>query len=52
MPLLFLLAAALGRFRDIDLLRRLFEATVQRCITKELVGGDGSAMMRALFGQR
>lgn len=27
-----------GRFRDSDLLRRLFEATVQRCIAEGLVG--------------
>lgn len=29
-----------GRFRDSDLLRRLFETTVKRCIAERLVGGD------------
>ena len=33
-----------GRFRDSDLLRRLFEATVVRCMTEGLVGGDGFAV--------
>jgi hypothetical protein len=40
-----------GRFRDSDLLRQLFEATVRRCMAEGLVGGEGSAvdasMMRA-----
>jgi transposase len=29
-----------GRFRESDLFRRLFEATVRRCIDERLVGGD------------
>jgi transposase len=33
-----------GRFRDSDLLRRLFEMTVQRCIAEGLVGGEGFAV--------
>ena len=33
-----------GRFRDSDLLRRLFEATVARCIAEGLVGGEGFAV--------
>jgi len=28
-----------GRFRDCDLLRHLFETTVQRCMAEGLVGG-------------
>src|SRR5262244_4194950 len=30
-----------GRFRDSDLLRRLFESVLQRCIAEGLVGGEG-----------
>ena len=33
-----------GRFRDCDLLRRLFEATVERCMAEGLVGGEGFAV--------
>ena len=33
-----------GRFRDSDLLRRLFEATVERCLAEGLVGGEGFAV--------
>jgi transposase len=33
-----------GRFRDSDLLRRLFETVLQRCIDEGLVGGDGFAV--------
>src|SRR5947209_13283537 len=33
-----------GRFRDSDLLRQLFEATVARCMTEGLVGGEGFAV--------
>jgi transposase len=33
-----------GRFRDSDLLRRLFETTVERCIAEGLVGGEGFAV--------
>ncbi len=38
-----------GRFRDSDLLRRLFETTVQRCIDEGLVGGDGFAVDASLI---
>ena len=31
-----------GRFRDSNLLRRLFETVLQRCIDEGLVGGKGS----------
>ena len=33
-----------GRFRDSDLLRKLFEGTVARCIAEGLVGGEGFAV--------
>ena len=33
-----------GRFRDSDLLRKVFEMTVQRCIDEGLVGGEGFAV--------
>ena len=33
-----------GRFRDSDLLRRLFEAILRRCIDEGLVGGEGFAV--------
>ena len=33
-----------GRFRDSDLLRRLFEATVRRCASEGIVGGQGFAV--------
>src|SRR5512146_284128 len=33
-----------GRFRDSDLLRRLFEATVERCMAEGMVGGEGFAV--------
>src|SRR6195256_4314106 len=33
-----------GRFRDADLLRRLFETVLQRCIAEGLVGGEGFAV--------
>jgi transposase len=38
-----------GRFRDSDLLRELFEATVKRCIVERLVGGDGFAVDASLI---
>ena len=38
-----------GRFRDSDLLRKLFEATVRRCIAEGLVGGDGFAVDASLI---
>jgi transposase len=40
-----------GRFRDSDLLRRLFEVTVRRCMAEGIVGGEGfvvdASMIRA-----
>jgi transposase len=33
-----------GRFRDSDLLRKVFETTVQRCSDEGLVGGEGFAV--------
>jgi transposase len=33
-----------GRFRDSDLLRKVFETTVQRCVDEGLVGGEGFAV--------
>jgi transposase len=33
-----------GRFRGSDLLRRLFEVTVRRCMAEGLVGGEGFAV--------
>ncbi len=33
-----------GRFRDCDLLRKLFEATVRRCMAEGIVGGQGFAV--------
>lgn len=38
-----------GRFRDSDLLRKLFETTVQCCIEAGLVGGDGFAVDASLI---
>jgi transposase len=38
-----------GRFRDNDLLRELFETTVQRCIEEGLVGGEGLAVDAGLI---
>ena len=38
-----------GRFRDSDLLRRLFETTVARCIAEGLVGGEGFAVDASLI---
>ena len=38
-----------GRFRDSDLLRRLFEATVERCMAEGLVGGEGFAVDGSLI---
>jgi transposase len=39
-----------GRFRDSDLLRRLFETVLQRCIDEGLVGGEGFAVDASLIG--
>jgi transposase len=33
-----------GRFRESDLLRKLFESTVARCTANGLVGGEGFAV--------
>jgi hypothetical protein len=45
-----------GRFRDSDLLRKLFEATFRRCMTEGIVGGQGFAvgasMIRADAGRQ
>jgi len=38
-----------GRFRDSDLLRHLFEATVERCLAEGLVGGEGFAVDASLI---
>lgn len=38
-----------GRFRDSDLLRHLFESTVQRCLDEGLVGGDSFAVDASLI---
>src|ERR1051326_5790521 len=38
-----------GRFRDSDLLRRLFETVLQRCIDEDLVGGEGFAVDASLI---
>jgi transposase len=38
-----------GRFRDSDLLRRLFEATVRRCMAEGIVGGQAFAVDASLI---
>jgi transposase len=38
-----------GRFRESDMLRRLFESVVQRCITEGLVAADGFAVDASLI---
>lgn len=38
-----------GRFRESDLLRQVFEATVARCMQKGLVGGQGFAVDASLI---
>jgi transposase len=38
-----------GRFRDSDLLRRLFETVLQSCIDEGLVGGEGFAVDASLI---
>jgi transposase len=38
-----------GRFRESDLLRRLFETVLQRCINEGLVGGEGFAVDASLI---
>jgi len=45
-----------GRFRESDLLRQVFETTVQRCITEKLVGGESfgvdASLIRADFDRQ
>src|SRR5215472_7864783 len=38
-----------GRFRESDVLRRLFETVLQRCIDAGLVGGEGFAVDASLI---
>jgi hypothetical protein len=38
-----------GRFRDSDLLRKLLETTVERCMAEGLVGGEGFAVDASLI---
>ena len=38
-----------GRFRDSDLLRKLFELTVERCMAEGLVGAEGFAVDASLI---
>ena len=38
-----------GRFRDSDLLRLLFETSVERCMAEGLVGGEGFAVDASLI---
>jgi len=38
-----------GRFRDSDLLRRLFETVLRRCLDEGLVGGEGFAVDASLI---
>jgi transposase len=38
-----------GRFRESDLLRKLFETVVRRCMAEGLVGGDGFAVDASLI---
>ena len=38
-----------GRFRESDLLRKLFETTVQRCMAEGLIGGEGFAADASLI---
>lgn len=38
-----------GRFRESDLLRRLFETVLQRCIDEGLIGGEGFAIDASLI---
>ena len=38
-----------GKFRDSDLLRKVFEAVVARCISEGLVGGHGFAVVASLI---
>lgn len=38
-----------GKFRDSDLLRKVFEATVERCLKEDLVSGEGFAVDASLI---
>lgn len=38
-----------GRFRESDILRRLFETVVERCLREGLVGGEGFAVDASLI---
>src|SRR5271169_2081554 len=38
-----------GRFREVDLLRELFETVVRRCMAEGLVGGEGFAVDASLI---
>lgn len=38
-----------GKFRDSDLLRHVFEATVERCLKENLISGDGFAVDASLI---
>jgi transposase len=38
-----------GRFRQSDILRQLFETVVERCLSEELVGGEGFAVDASLI---
>jgi len=38
-----------GRFRDSDFFRRVFEATVRRCMSEGLIGGEGFAVDASLI---
>jgi len=41
-----------GRLRESDLLRKVFETTVQRCIDERLVGGEGFAVDASMIKAR
>ncbi|MDH3741921.1 MAG: IS1182 family transposase [Hyphomicrobiales bacterium] len=38
-----------GKFRESDLLRHVFEATVERCLREDLIAGDGFAVDASLI---
>ncbi|WP_338551221.1 IS1182 family transposase [Roseovarius phycicola] len=38
-----------GKFRDSDMLRHIFEATVERCLKEDLVSGEGFAVDASLI---
>jgi transposase len=41
-----------GRFRESDLLRKVFETTVRRCMAEGLVGGEGFAVDASMVQYR